>query len=222
MRIILLGPPGAGKGTQARRLAEKYDCAQIATGDLFRAHIKHRTPIGLKVEKIMNEGKLVPNEITISMMSERLDQEDCKNGFILDGYPRNVAQAESLDKLLAEKGIKLDAVIQMEVDDNLLVERISGRYSCGACNEGYHGKFKHPKVDNVCDKCGAIGQFKRRDDDDVSVVTARLKEYHEKTAPILPYYESRGMLKTVNGMADMDDVTAQIEAVLKTSGAHSC
>jgi adenylate kinase len=215
MRIILLGPPGAGKGTQARRLMDKYGIAQISTGDLFREHVKNKTELGRQVEDILKAGKLVPDEVTIKMMSERLDQSDCKKGFILDGFPRSKAQAEALDKMLKDKGIKLDGVIQMEVDDNKLVERVSGRFTCGACNEGYHDKFKKPCKEGACDKCGAVDQFKRRADDNAETVRARLVEYHAKTAPILPYYEGKGMLKTVNGMADMDDVTCQIEAVLK-------
>jgi adenylate kinase len=214
MRIILIGPPGAGKGTQARRLMEKYGVAQIATGDLFRAHIKNGTPLGKQVEEILKAGNLVPDQITIKMMSERMDENDCKNGFILDGFPRSVVQAEALDDLLKNKGVKLDGVVQMEVDDELLVERVAGRFTCGACNEGYHEKFKKPAVPDVCDKCGAKGQFKHRPDDTVEAVRNRLKIYHETTAPILPYYTSTQRLKTVNGMAEMDDVTVQIESAL--------
>jgi adenylate kinase len=214
MRIVLLGPPGAGKGTQARRLMDKYGVAQIATGDMFRENIKNGTPIGRQVDEILKAGKLVPDEITIKMMSERLDQPDCRNGFILDGFPRSAAQAEALDKMLASKGLKLDGVVEMQVDDDKLVERISGRFTCGACNEGYHDKFKKPKNDNICDKCGARDQFKRRNDDNAEAVRTRLQVYHTQTAPILPYYRQTGRLKTVNGMADMDTVTAEIEAVL--------
>lgn len=215
MRIVLLGPPGAGKGTQARRLMERHGAAQIATGDLFREHVKKGTPLGKQVEEILKAGKLVPDQITIDMMSERLDQPDCKNGFILDGFPRSVAQAQALDRMLDSKGVRLDAVVQMEVNDDLLVERISGRFTCGACNEGYHDKFKPPATPGICDKCGAIDQFKRRADDKAETVRARLEEYHAKTAPILPYYEARRMLKRVNGMADMDKVTEEIEIALR-------
>ena len=214
MRIVLLGPPGAGKGTQARRLMDKYGVAQIATGDLFRMHVKEQTPIGQKVDAILKAGSLVPDQITIDMMSERLDQPDCAKGFILDGFPRSVAQAEALDTMLKTKGLHLDAVIEMAVNDEKLVERISGRFTCGECNEGYHDTFKRPRYEGVCDKCGATGSFKRRNDDNAETVRARLAEYHQKTAPILPHYKTKGLLKAVDGMADMDAVTKAIEKVL--------
>ncbi|MDD9899803.1 MAG: adenylate kinase [Alphaproteobacteria bacterium] len=214
MRIILLGPPGAGKGTQARRLMERCGAPQIATGDLFREHIKNGTPLGKQVEQTLKDGHLVPDEVTISMMADRLSQPDCKDGFILDGFPRSVAQAKALDAMLEEKGIKLDAVVQIGVDDEQLVARISGRFSCGACNEGYHDVTKKPAKSNCCDNCGAEDQFKRRDDDKPETVRERLNVYYENTAPILPHYESKGLLKTVNGMAEMDDVTEEIQVVL--------
>lgn len=214
MRIVLLGPPGAGKGTQARILVEKFHVAQISTGDLFRDNVKNGTEVGKKVEALLKEGKIVPDEITIKMVEERLQQPDCKNGFILDGFPRTVAQAEALEKMLTSSGIKLDAVVQITVNEDLLVERISGRYTCGSCNEGYHDKFKQPAHAGTCDKCGAVDQFKRRSDDNEQTVRTRLEEYHAKTAPILPFYESRNMLKNVDGMADLGAVTASIEAVL--------
>jgi adenylate kinase len=214
MRIILLGPPGAGKGTQARILMEKYGIIQISAGDLFREHIKAGTPLGRQVEATLKEGRLVPDQVTISMIAERLEQPDCKNGFILDGFPRNVAQAEALEAMLQQKGLKLDGVVQMAVDDALLIERISGRFTCSACGEGYHDKFKQPSQENVCDKCGAAGKFSRRADDNEATVRTRLETYHSQTAPILPFYEKRRLLKIVNGMASMDEVTRQIEAVL--------
>ena len=215
MRMIILGPPGAGKGTQARVLAEKYSIAHIAAGDIFRDNIKAGTPLGKQVEAILKAGTLVPDEVTIKMISERLDQPDCKNGFILDGFPRNVAQAEALEKMLKEKGIKLDAVVQMTVNDAELIERISGRFTCSACGEGYHDKFKKPHNPDSCDKCGAKDTFVRRPDDNAATVKTRLDTYYSQTKPILPFYESRGMLKTVNGMASMADVSSQILAVLE-------
>lgn len=215
MRVILIGPPGAGKGTQATRLAAKYKVPTISTGDLFRARVKDpNDPIGQELKKIMDEGKLVPNEITVKMISERLDQPDCKDGFILDGFPRSVEQAESLEKMLKEKGLKLDGVVQIGVDDDKLVERISGRFSCGKCSEGYHDKFHQPKDSHKCDKCGAVDEWKRRSDDNETTVRGRLHTYHTQTAPILPFYDAKGVLKVVDGMASMDDVTRQIEAVL--------
>ncbi len=213
MRIILLGPPGAGKGTQARILTEKYGIPQIAAGDLFRENIKNKTALGQQVEEILKAGTLVPDAITIKMISERLDQPDCKNGFILDGFPRNVAQAEALEEMLKKKGIKLDAAVQMTVDDDDLVERISGRFTCGDCGEGYHDKFKPPHDPDTCDKCGAKDHFTRRPDDNEETVRTRLDTYHKQTKPILPFYEERGLLKTVDGMAPLKNVTAEILAL---------
>ena len=214
MRVILIGPPGAGKGTQASRLSDKHKVPSISTGDLFRARVKDpNDPLGKQIKEIMDAGKLVPNEITVQMISERLDQPDCKNGFILDGFPRSVEQAESLDKMLKEKGLKLDGVIQIGVDDDKLVERISGRFSCGKCGEGYHDKFKQP-ANNTCAKCGTVGEWKRRSDDNEETVRGRLHTYHTQTAPILPFYDAKGVLKIVDGMASMDEVTRQIEEVL--------
>lgn len=224
MRLILIGPPGAGKGTQAARLSEKYKVPSISTGDLFRARVKDpNDPLGQQIKKIMDEGKLVPNEITVKMIAERLEQPDCKNGFILDGFPRSVEQAESLDQMLKEKSIKLDGVVQIGVDDEKLVERISGRFACGKCGAGYHDKFHMPANPHKCDKCGATEDpskpetsiWKRRSDDNEATVRGRLNTYHTQTAPILPYYEAKGQLKVVDGMADMDSVTRQIEQALE-------
>lgn len=216
LRIILLGPPGAGKGTQARILTEEYHVANISVGDLFRARVKDpHDPLGKEIKQVMDAGKLVPDEITIRMIAERLDQPDCKNGFILDGFPRSVAQAEALQEMLKKKGIQLDAVVQMAVDDDRLVERIAGRFTCGSCGEGYHDKFKKPKAANACDVCKAENKFTRRSDDNESTVRSRLDTYHGQTAPIIPFYEKLGMLKIVDGMAEMDQVTAQLKAILK-------
>lgn len=216
LRMILLGPPGAGKGTQARILTEKHNVVAISAGDLFRARVKDpNDPLGQQIKEILDSGKLVPDEITIQMISERLDQPDCKNGFILDGFPRSVKQAEALEDMLKQKGIKLDAVVQMEIDDDKLVERIAGRFTCGKCGEGYHDTFKQPEVKGKCDSCGVTDSFTRRSDDNAETVRSRLETYHTQTAPILPFYERLGVLKTVDGMADMDAVTKEIETVLR-------
>lgn len=217
MRIILLGPPGAGKGTQARILTEKYNIVHIAAGDLFRENIKNKTPLGQQVEEILKSGKLVPDEITVNMIADRLAQPDCRNGFILDGFPRTVAQAEALEKMLNQKGVKLDAVIEMAVKDNELIERIAGRFTCADCGEGYHDTFKKPHDSHTCDKCGAMDKFTRRPDDNRDAVKTRLDVYHNQTKPILPFYESRGLLKKIDGMASMEEVTRQMLAVLGKS-----
>lgn len=213
MNLILLGPPGAGKGTQARRLEDARGLVQLSTGDMLRALVAGGSPLGQQAKEIMAAGKLVPDELVIEMISDRIDQPDVKNGFILDGFPRTVAQAEALDKMLADKGLKLDHVIEMKVDDAALVERITGRYTCAKCGKGYHEKFEKPAVEGVCDVCGGT-EFKRRADDNAETVKTRLDQYHAQTAPILPYYRDRGVLKSVDGMADIDVVTEQIEAVV--------
>lgn len=213
MNLILLGPPGAGKGTQARRLEDTRGLVQLSTGDMLRALVAGGSPLGQQAKDIMAAGKLVPDELVIEMISQRIDQPDVKNGFILDGFPRTVAQAEALDTMLADKGLKLDHVIEMKVDDAALVERITGRYTCAKCGKGYHDTFEKPKVEGVCDQCGGT-EFKRRADDNAATVTTRLEQYHQQTAPILPYYASRGVLKGVDGMADIDVVTEQIGAIL--------
>lgn len=213
MNLILLGPPGAGKGTQARRLEDTRGLVQLSTGDMLRAVVASGSPLGQQAKDIMAAGKLVPDALVIEMISLRIDQPDVKNGFILDGFPRTVAQAEALDTMLAEKGLRLDHVIEMKVDDAALVERITGRYTCAKCGKGYHDSFEKPKVDGVCDQCGST-EFKRRADDNAETVTTRLEQYHQQTAPILPYYAERGVLKAVDGMADIDVVTEQIGAIL--------
>jgi len=216
MNLILLGPPGAGKGTQARRIEDGHGLIQLSTGDMLRAAVAAGTEIGNRAKAIMERGELVPDEVVISIISERLDADDVKGGFILDGFPRTVAQAEALDGLLAEKGLKLDAVIEMAVDDEALVKRITGRFTCAKCGKGYHDEFERPKTDGQCDQCGGT-EFKRRADDNEETVRSRLEAYHAQTAPLLPYYGEKGVLRTIDGMADIDDVSRQIEGVLKAA-----
>src|SRR5271157_5963061 len=217
MRLILLGPPGAGKGTQSKLLETRYGIAQISTGDMLRAEVKAGSPIGLEAKAVMDAGKLVSDDILIRMIGERIHRPDCAKGFILDGFPRTVPQAQALDKLLHNTAVDLDAVIELKVDEAILVERISGRFTCAKCGEGYHDKFKLPKADSVCDVCGST-EFTRRPDDKAETVHARLEAYNAQTAPILPYYKSKGRLFSVDGMADMDEVERQIEAVLRQVG----
>jgi adenylate kinase len=214
MKLILLGPPGAGKGTQAKRLEEARGLKQLSTGDMLRAAVAAGTPLGLEADRIMKAGKLVPDGIMIDMIADRIDQPDCARGIILDGFPRTVRQAEALDEMLAKRGHRLDAVIEMVVDDAALVGRISGRFSCGKCGAVYHDQTKQPKVAGVCDVCGSK-EFKRRPDDNPQTVQARLQEYYQQTAPIVPYYKKKGLLRQVDGMADVDTVTGQIEAILE-------
>ncbi len=213
MRLILLGPPGAGKGTQAQRLVERHGIPQLSTGDMLRAAVKAETELGRKAAAIMERGDLVPDEVVVGIIDARLDHDDCAKGFILDGFPRTLGQAEALDSMLAAKGQSLDHVIEMKVDDQALVERITGRFTCAKCGAGYHDRFKTPKVEGVCDVCGGT-EFTRRKDDTAETVTSRLKAYHEQTAPLLPYYEAQGVLGSVDGMADFDEVTRQLEAIV--------
>ena len=217
MNIILLGPPGAGKGTQAAKLVADRGMVQLSTGDMLRAAVKAGTPTGLKAKAIMDAGELVPDDVVSGIIGERLDQMTAGEGAIFDGYPRTAAQAEALDQLLADRGRKLDRVIELTVDEDALVERITGRYTCAKCGEGYHDKYKLPKVDGVCDVCGST-EFKRRPDDNAETVRTRMAEYRAKTAPILPFYEEKGLVRRVDGMADIDEVTRQIAAVLDGQG----
>jgi adenylate kinase len=216
MNVILLGPPGAGKGTQAKRIEEKNGLIQLATGDMLRAAIAAGTEIGRKAKPIMDSGQLVPDDVLIAMIGERIAQPDCHNGFILDGFPRTVRQAEALDAMLAAKQRKLDHVIEMKVDDAALVDRVTGRFTCTRCGASYHDRYKQPRVPGVCDVCGNT-TFSRRADDTAETIKARLGAYHAQTAPILPYYRKKGVLQAVDGMADIDEVTRQIDAILTSA-----
>jgi len=213
MNLILLGPPGAGKGTQAKRLEEKHGLAQLATGDMLRRAVASGSPLGQRVKAIMEAGKLVPDAIIIEMIAERIAQPDAARGFILDGFPRTVPQAEALDRMLAERGQKLDHVILMEVDEPVLIDRISGRFTCAKCGASYHERFNPPSADGICDTCGGADLVHRADDRPEAVAT-RLEAYRNQTAPILPYYRDRGILRSVDGMAEIDEVTREIEAVI--------
>lgn len=213
MNIILLGPPGAGKGTQASKLEDERGMVQLSTGDMLRAAVAAKTPVGLQAKEVMERGDLVSDEIVTGILSDRLDEDDVKGGFILDGYPRTEAQAHSLDALLAEKGMPLDHVIELVVDEDALVERITGRFTCANCGEGYHDTFKQPKVEGVCDACGSTS-FKRRPDDNAETVRTRMQEYRTKTAPIIPHYEPKGLVRRVDGMADIESVSDAIAAIL--------
>jgi adenylate kinase len=213
MNLILLGPPGAGKGTQAKRLERAHGLVQLATGDMVRAAIASGSELGRRVKAIYDAGHLVSDDIIIQMIAERIAAPEAKNGVILDGFPRNVAQAEALDAMLARHGLKLDHVILMEVDEAALVDRLAGRFSCRKCGASYHERYHRPKREGVCDVCGA-DDFVHRPDDRPEAVKTRFDVYRRQTAPILPYYRNRGILSTVDGMGEMDDVTRQIEAVI--------
>ena len=213
MDIILLGPPGAGKGTQASRLENEHGMVQLSTGDMLRAAVKAGTEVGLKAKALMDAGELVPDEVVSGIIGDKLDELGPDKGVIFDGYPRTAAQAASLDEILAARNRSLSYVIELAVDEDALVERIVGRFTCGNCGEGYHDTFKQPAKDGVCDVCGSA-EFKRRPDDNEDTVRTRMQEYRAKTAPILPIYEARGIVRKVNGMGSMTEVNDAIEAVL--------
>lgn len=213
MNIILLGPPGAGKGTQAAFLVDTYGMVQLSTGDILRAAVKAGTEVGKMADAIMKAGKLFPDELMAEILGEHMDAIPAGKGLIFDGYPRTAPQAELLDGLLSSRGRTLDHVIELVVDEDALVERIVGRYTCANCGEGYHDNFKQPKVDGTCDKCGST-EFKRRPDDNEQTVRTRMAEYRAKTEPILPIYDARGLVSRVDGMASIAEVTEAIKAIV--------
>ncbi len=213
MKLILLGPPGAGKGTQARRLVDKHSIPQLSTGDLLRAAIAAGTETGKRVKALMDSGKLVPDEVVNEIVSDRIDQLDCAKGFILDGYPRTLTQADAVEAMLSDRGTHLDAVVELRVDDDAMVERVSGRYTCVNCDQGYHDSLKKPDVEGVCDKCGG-GEFKRRPDDNAEAMRTRLQIYYKETSPLIGYYYAKGKLRPVDGMASIDGVSEEIALVL--------
>ncbi len=209
MHIILLGPPGAGKGTQASFLMRHCNIVKLSTGDMLRAAASSGTELGNKLKEIMASGALVDDALMVSLIKERISKEDCQNGFILDGFPRTVKQAEALDVMLSEEKKTIDHVIELKVIDDILVKRVSGRFTCASCGEGYHDEFKRPAKDNICDICGST-EFTRREDDNAKTVSKRLKSYHEQTAPLLPYYARTGKLRSIDGMQNLQDVTKDI------------
>ena len=211
--LMLLGPPGAGKGTQAKEIASRHGLIQLSTGDMLRAAVSAGTVTGRRVKEIMAKGELVPDEVVIKIISERIDEPDCKAGVILDGFPRNLTQAAALDKVLEEKQKRLDAVIELKVDDNQLIQRIVGRFTCVKCGEGYHDRFKRPKVRGVCDVCQST-EFTRRPDDNSDTVTKRLMVYYRETSPLIGYYFCKGSLRSVDGMAPIAQVAQEIDKVL--------
>jgi len=211
--MILLGPPGAGKGTQARMLEEKYGLVQLSTGDLLRAAVAAGTEAGQAAKAVMEAGGLVSDDIVLAILKDRMADADTQSGVILDGFPRTTGQAEALDALLAETGQKIDAAVSLEVEDEAMVERVSGRYTCAACGEGYHDTFKKPQVAGVCDKCGGTA-FKRRADDNAETVRSRLDAYHAQTAPLIGYYDARGVLRHVDAMADIGDVAEALGRIV--------
>ncbi len=219
MRLILLGPPGAGKGTQADVVAQAFSIPKLSTGDMLRAEAASGSALGKQLQDVMSRGALVSDDIMIDLIRSRIAKTDCGNGFILDGFPRTVAQAEALDVMLQDAGQPLHAVVELKVEDDALVARISGRYACAKCGAGYHDLFKKPAQDGKCDACGST-EFTRRADDSVDTVSRRLQAYHAQTAPLLPYYQQRGLLKSLDGMAPIGHVSEQLLAVLQEAAGR--
>ncbi len=213
MILILIGAPGAGKGTQARRIEEKFKIVQLSTGDMLRAERDSGSALGQQIEGVISKGQLVSDGLISEMISSRIDQDDCKNGFILDGFPRTLEQASMLDEIFRNKNLKLDAVVELKTDDEAIVERISGRFTCAQCGEGYHDKFKQPKVKDICDVCGS-SKFAYRNDDNAETVRQRIDVFHQQTRPIISYYEKVGLVKSVDGMQNIDAVTTDIFEML--------
>ncbi len=213
MKLILVGPPGAGKGTQAHRLVEEHKIPQLSTGDMLRAAAVAGTETGLRAKAIMDAGKLVSDDVVNAIVSQRIDEPDCENGFILDGYPRTLPQADAVEAMLSEKGLALDAVIELRVDDDAMVDRVAGRYTCVSCGTGYHDTLKKPEQEGVCDKCGST-EFKRRPDDNAEAMRTRLTVYYKETSPLIGYYYAKKLLKPVDGMGTIDQVSEEIETVL--------
>lgn len=219
MNLILLGPPGAGKGTQAKLLQDKFGVIQLSTGDMLRAEIAAGTELGKKVKTIMESGDLVPDDLIVALIAQRIDKPDCCNGFVLDGFPRTIPQAQALDTMLTARGLKINHVIEIRVDDQAMVERITGRYTCARCGAGYHDTLSKPRIAGVCDRCGST-EFTRRADDNAETVRARLKAYHAQTAPIVAFYRQQGVLRGVDGMAPIDEVERQLTAIV--DGQRAC
>ena len=220
MNVILLGPPGSGKGTQAKRIEQAHGIPQLATGDMLRAATLSGSELGLRVKSIMDSGELVPDGIMTEMIAERIAEPDCHNGIVLDGFPRTLPQAQALDEMLAQRGLRVDHVIEFEVDEAALIDRLAARFTCQQCGASYNERDNRPQVEGICDVCGCC-EFVCRADDRPETVKARLGVYHRQTAPILPYYRDRGILRCVDGMAEIDAVTGEIENILGVGASEA-